>query len=441
MHARTSAFLTGLLPVFLSLAPSPATAQVTFQLNTAQGACVAVTDNSGLQLVPGTEHLTADGVVLTGDGCGAGAPSVDVTLNAPAAASTNTDFSIEWTPGPDATVCVYTGTAAAGWPAGSVACSSASACAGPKTNQVKVAAAGSSSFGVVCSSGAHVSRSVSVSPPAVPPTPDNFVLAGNSEVAAETPLTISWPSVANAQTCTASATPAVAAWSGDIPANPAQREVAFPSPGTYSLSLQCRNAHGTINSQARQVTVTAPAGGGSCPAGRQTQAELCYNVNMSSGTCTTQAVTTFQAVYGKGTPSGTTVPFPGVNADVVYRNLRKDQYIALEFTVPTSGLEGASGKVSKGETLPGPLLDGTISEQCGQFEPVQPADASCAFKRRGFSRALAAWGVNAEGANCNLVPGKTYFLNLRISDPFSLPNPLDCSGNTCRTATINYPVQ
>jgi hypothetical protein len=83
-----------------SAALTPASAQVTLHLTTAQGSdCTVTTDAQGLTLMPGSTDLKATGVTFSGAACsGTPPPQPDgFALSAPATVTTGTAFSVSWT--------------------------------------------------------------------------------------------------------------------------------------------------------------------------------------------------------------------------------------------------------------------------------------------------------------------------------------------------------
>jgi hypothetical protein len=141
-----------------------ASAQVTLHLTTpAQTSCNASTDSNGLSLVPGSTDLQATGVTFSGTGCGGGTANFQASVSAPGTATVGTPINVDWSAGPDATLCIY-GTPSlgvTGWPSGTQACTGA-ACAGTHTVPVTITSAGNYTFGMTCtnSSGVGVSQTV-----------------------------------------------------------------------------------------------------------------------------------------------------------------------------------------------------------------------------------------------------------------------------------------
>lgn len=437
MSAPLASLRLCLVGTFLGILTVSALAQTEIHLETARGTCVAVTDADGLHVPNLIVH--GKGVTLSGEGCGtgAGAPSVNAKVIVPENAVEKESFTVSWTPGPDAESCVFTGTRATNWPAGSLACGSASACAGAKTASVNVDRPGTYGFGIHCSTGVEVSRSVTVSPSEAALDPFHLVGSGTSEMGSI--YALSWASI-TASTCTGTAkrngaSATLAGWTDRNHAGATAASFSFPSTGSYELTLSCSTTGGTVASHPKAVDVSSPTSP-DCPSGRQTAATVCYSYNGPSDCKVNQSVTEFKEVFGKITANGIPIAFPGERYDAIIRDFRKDQYIALKFKVPAS-VDGKSGFLSKGSTLSGPNLDVTISKQCGQFEVVDPAIPACKVTNVWSAQQIAKWGLTSDPRNCKLEVGQEYFMNIRASDPSSTH--AHCTGSSCMTSILNRP--
>ena len=425
---RNSLILAGAALCVVPLAE----AQVTLNLTTVeQTSCVAVTDALGLQLVPGGTDLQATGVTLTGTGCGSANSEFDVTVNAPATAVAGTPFNVSWSATEAATKCTYGGSAGiTGWPVGQTACDGA-ACEGTHNPSVTRPAAGSYSFSMTCTNATGFAQDgLTASGPPEAPQPPNFVLTAPATAAVGTAIQVSW-SVTGATTCTGSASlngssASLAGWT-DVTSPTSPRSVTFAQAGAWVLNLSCWNENGSTASQPRAITVS-PVGDPSCPAGRQTVADVCYSYSLGSSCANGTDVTRFETIWGRAAPAETPVPFPGRQYFAVFKNMQKTGYIAAKFTVPLTGLPANQwGQFSHGETLPGPNLTMAVSSECGDF---QPEEASCVRSDQPPGGLLSRWKVPTSATTgCTLVPGQTYYVNFKMTNPPATHD--DCAGSTC----------
>ena len=429
--ARNSLFLLG---AALFCAPQ-AQAQVTLNLTTAQQTnCVAVTDAQGLQLVPGGTDLQATGVTLSGTGCGAANSTFDVAVNAPASAVALTPFNIAWTASEAATHCTYGGTAGVSdWPVGQTACQGA-ACAGPHNKSVQLPAPGNYSFSMTCTNASGFAQDgLTATPIQLPPQPANFALSAPATATTGTAVQVSW-AVTGATSCTGSASlngssASLSGWT-TVTSATSPRSVTFPQTGAWVLNLSCSNDFGTVNSQPANVTVSP---GDSCPAGRQTVADVCYSYGPSN--CANNSdVTRFENIWGRtaGTDP-TTILFPGENVFAIIKNMQKSGYISARFVAPTTP-NNSWGVFNHAATTSGPNIDASISSGCGDFNL---SDFRCDVTNILAGDNMLAWKLPGyPGPSlCQLTPGATYYLNIKLTDPAAVHN--DCSGATCKVNIQN----
>lgn len=434
---RNSLILAGAALCVVPLAE----AQVTLNLTTVeQTSCVAVTDALGLQLVPGGTDLQATGVTLTGTGCGSANSEFDVTVNAPATAVAGTPFNVSWSATEAATKCTYGGSAGiTGWPVGQTACDGA-ACAGTHNPSVTLPAAGSYSFSMTCTNATGFAQDgLTASGPPEAPQPPNFVLTAPATATTGTAIQVSW-SVQGAAACTGSASlngssASLAGWT-DVTSPTSPRSVTFAQAGAWVLNLSCSNANGSTASQPRAITVS-PVGDPSCPAGRQTVADVCYSYSLGSSCANGTDVTKFENIWGRMAPQQTPTPFPGEQFFAIFKNMQQAGYISAKFTVPATGLPPLQwGMFSHGESLSGPNVTMAISPQCGDF---QPATSICLRSNMGPGDILTKWRLpTAAGivAACDVVPGQSYYVNIKMTEPVP-PTHDHCAGSTCKV-TIQH---
>lgn len=445
MSFITARTLASILLVASVVAPPYARAQVTIDLSTTQQTnCTVTTDAQGLQLAPGgSTNLQAAGVTLSGTGCG-GAPvsNFQAQVSVPATAVGGTPFNVQWSASAIATQCTFSGnsnatwTGVTGWPIGASACSGS--CGGSHLASVTVPSAGTYSFGVTCTNSTGVSSAATTSSaPPSPPQPNNFPLTiAPATPTTGTPFQVTW-AVTGATACSGSASfngnsVTLPGWTDKVDAS-SPRTINPTSAGTYGLSLTCTNAApGQATSQNASVLVNPVGGAGdNCPTGRQLTGDLCYNYNLAPGNCVAGAdLTTFSSIWGRSNAVATPVAFPGAQYFTIFKNMAASQYVAAKFTVPTTGLPSNQiGFFTHGETLPGPNLTMAISSTCGDFNP---SPSICLRTDINAGGLLTKWQLpGANGVACPLVPGQTYFINLKMT------RPTDCQGPSC-TVTVQH---
>lgn len=178
-----------------------------------------------------------------------------------------------------------------------------------------------------------------------------------------------------------------------------------------------------------------------CPAGRQTQADVCYSYGPSNCANRTD-VTKYDNVWGRGRPTDPITPFPGRNVFAIFKNLQKTGYVALQFTVPATGLSPQQFAIlNHAATTGGPNLSASISTRCGDFTPPSSV---CRAANVGNGANMLAWKLPgyAGPALCPIAPAGTYYLNIKITSP-DAPAPsgavghFDCSGSVCRVNVQN----
>jgi hypothetical protein len=206
----------------------------------------------------------------------------------------------------------------------------------------------------------------------------------------------------------------LAGWTdgGTSPTSP--RSVTATTAGTYTLKMTCTNANGSTLSAPATVVVNPVDG---CPAGRQQQATVCYTYAVSGSSCAPNTdVTKFENIWGRNAPAGTPVLFPGLNYYNVIANMGAQTYIAAQFVMPLTAPSNLTGILAHGSTLPGPNITYAISDQCGKFDPPNTQCGPGVDIPPGA--AGAKWKLNTyTGSNgCPLVPGQTYFINLKVTD-------------------------
>lgn len=224
---------------------------------------------------------------------------------------------------------------------------------------------------------------------------------------------LSW-AVNNATSCSASANPAVAGWSGTVSS---PTTVTLTATGTYTFSLSCTGAGGTTAATPRTVTVAAdnnppPTACTNRPPviGLTRQNAMVNNPrfpeNNEFNFNASIDLTRYNPILG-------TFPQAGQSA---YVFIDTNKYVAMEFS--TSGVaNGVFGGISwEQPATNGAPLWVMISECPGDFEWMN--NGNCKV-HSGIST-LTWWvGTGAPGWVCKLDQNKTYYLNAVFANPGS----------------------
>jgi hypothetical protein len=126
-------------------------------------------------------------------------------------------------------------------------------------------------------------------------------------------------------------------------------------------------------------------------------------------------------------------PFPWAQEYIVFNNLLRNGYLAMQFTVPADVNLAADGILTHGETMPGPMLSAAISPICGDFNPPQ---AFCHVEGTRTGQRMLAWKLpnSPRVAGCNLQAGHTYYLNIKMTDPTE--DHFECNATSCQTSIV-----
>lgn len=204
------------------------------------------------------------------------------------------------------------------------------------------------------------------------------------------------------------------AWSSGAKVPNGSQSVAMNvNPGTYQASIRCSNGPNEAIRGPLSIEVTAPDAGipeactGRQPGGMTLKADCA--VNASGVDCRS-----YEAVYR--------APFPGLaQGRQIYTG--RNQYIAMEFTVPSlaSGSNGGWGWVVPqiSPTTTGRNMQ-TISRCPGDFDRTkieQEMGPNCYLKQTGLTPTVQ-WALVGSGSTgqCLLQPGETYYFNILYTD-------------------------
>lgn len=123
-------------------------------------------------------------------------------------------------------------------------------------------------------------------------------------------------------------------------------------------------------------------------------------------------ITKYDNVFGHASSTDTLVTFPGraTSAPTIIQ-FPMGGYVALEFTVPATINPTTWGQISLQDYNQGTQVVSTISTSPGDFSITSGWCASTI----GQGAPLPRWSVN--GRYCALVPGHTYYLNIKPLSP------------------------
>ena len=462
------------LAAALGLACPVVWAQTTINLNTANGACVAVTDSAGLTLdtTPGSTTLTANGVSLTAAQEGAcdvagGGPAADfgaeLHISGTAATDTSytpvvgTPFYVVWSATADAQRCTRGGFAATGWTPGTTACTG-TACTGRHAEPVTVNSAGQYNFSVTCTNAtgyALLPTMMDFPPPATPaPTPNPITLTVPPTATAGAAFQVTWPQMSNAARCVGTGTlagvnaPNLGDWTS-LTTVTTSRDVTVPAgsaAGALQLTLTCWNADdsGSASGTSSNIAVsTAPDG--SCPAtistpnGTRTRlltSSISYGV-YPMPVRTNVDLSEWNNIWGHNSATDAGTPWPGVGgASPVLRNFQRTSYVGAHFR--TTGSTTWTGDFTNPSFAAGPNMTMAISTVCGDFSQHLPTPGCLRTNVPTADAALVKWKMtsNAPDYFCNLQPNTDYYVNFMFTDPTST---VECpaGASTCMVAPVS----
>lgn len=138
----------------------------------------------------------------------------------------------------------------------------------------------------------------------------------------------------------------------------------------------------------------------------------------------------YENIWGHANNSDTPVLWPGRSgATPAILKFWKNQFVAARFTVPQDAVPQTYLRVGYSTYYSGPLLDLSVSQNCGDFAPANPTCLTTgASGGQFFKKIVIAPAVDG----CPLTPGQTYFINIRMNNP----TPQACSNKAyCDIAT------
>lgn len=166
-----------------------------------------------------------------------------------------------------------------------------------------------------------------------------------------------------------------------------------------------------------------------CPAGRQTRA----NISWSGFTGTNIDVTQWENVWGHSTAFDNPVPWPGRSDSMpTILNFSKTAFMALEFHVPAGSPPNLYGWLTHTEYNYGQDLTASISTGCGDFN----AGPACSIDALSGMN-IVPWSVQTPLSFCPMIPGREYFLNIKMTDPSRPSQTCAPASPSCVIGTAN----
>jgi len=274
------------------------------------------------------------------------------------------------------------------------------------------------------------------------PTPNNFPLTVlPAAPVTGTPFSVIW-AVTGATSCTGSASlngssTSLSGWT-DVTTATSPRTPTAGTAGTYSLSLTCSNASGSVTSAPATVVVAQGSGGDSCPTlprSRATVSDIHYLPEPPLHVRHSVDITVWDNIWGHINESDDVTTWPGVSgSSPTIWTLGKTQYLAAKFhvgaAVPAAG--GHYVDVSYGA---GPLIDAAISQTCGDFAPAAPGCKTAAAVSSQDQPFMYWKPAPGDNFHCGLQPNTDYYFNVQFHDP-ATTGP-GCSGDACKITIQN----
>lgn len=166
---------------------------------------------------------------------------------------------------------------------------------------------------------------------------------------------------------------------------------------------------------------------------RLAKADIAYPNIPYSGQREGEDLRYYENIWGQATDTDTPVAWPGRNgSSPALLKFWKSQFVAAQFTVPQGLPPGTYVRLGRSTYYSDPFapLEVAISATCGDFAPIDPACLTTGVGPGGsFKKMVLAPATNG----CPLVPGSTYFVNVRMVNP----TPQSCNNKGYCTVAIN----
>lgn len=147
-------------------------------------------------------------------------------------------------------------------------------------------------------------------------------------------------------------------------------------------------------------------------------------------------VTDFANIWGHIDALDGLTDWPGVpGASPTIKTIGRHEYVAAKFHVPPDALPTLNGTMKHVSYWGGPPIDVSISQTCGDFDPIEPA--CIGTNSHNDDNPVVRWKLgNGSRSYCHLDTDTDYFVNIRFTDPNA--NSADCSGSACQTTIQQY---
>lgn len=145
----------------------------------------------------------------------------------------------------------------------------------------------------------------------------------------------------------------------------------------------------------------------------------------------------FENLLGKASASGIAQPFPAAGVSPYIVSFPKAGFIAAKFTVPATIAPTTYGSISIGETWASGSrrVAMSLSPSCG-FAAPPPANCSLSGLSMGQGIAWKVAGSSISGVRCGLIPGQSYFLNIRFDPVPASSDTFNCSSAACKLPLV-----
>ncbi len=173
---------------------------------------------------------------------------------------------------------------------------------------------------------------------------------------------------------------------------------------------------------------------GTCPAGRQTAANIAYVGDDTGRVRYNVDLTEWENIWGHATALDDVVPWPGrANSAPIMLNFGTTTYIAAHFHVPAGTAPNTYGWLTHTEYNYGTDVESAITTACGVFDPT----SQLCYTAGVGGQNISPWAVPPPGTFCALQAGGDYYLNIRARDPQDLGTDCNPAMSTCAFGTAN----
>lgn len=159
-------------------------------------------------------------------------------------------------------------------------------------------------------------------------------------------------------------------------------------------------------------------------------------VGFANGTSYFADLARFENLLGKTAAQATPQLFPAAGVSLNVISFGKSAFISAKFTVPPTIAQTAYGTITIGEPSGSRKATISLSPSCGFSVPV--AAASCVVTGAGSGQGIS-WKVAGSaipGVRCPLLPGASYFLNIKFDPAPPASDTYNCSATACKLPIV-----